>query len=65
MNKTEDMRSKVEEMRKLLLEEFGIHNETELDAALKALGGINISAFVGTSAECPRIVQGQSADKTE
>ena len=51
------------EMRKLLLEEYGIHNEKELEAALQALGGINISAFVGTSTDCPRTVHGQSADK--
>lgn len=58
MSRTDEMRAKVEEMRKLLLEEFGIHNEKELDAALKALGSINISAFVGTSADSPRTVRG-------
>jgi len=53
----------VSEMRDLLAKEYGIHNDKELEAALQALGGINILAFVGTSTDCPRTVHGQSADK--
>ncbi len=51
------------EMRQFLLEEYGIHNDQELETALQALGDINISAFVGTSTDCPRTVHGQFADK--
>ena len=38
--------SRVEEMRKYLLEEYGIHNDKELDDALKKLKPIDIGIFV-------------------
>ncbi len=36
----------VEEMRKLLAEQFGIRTDEELDEALKKIGGIRIGIFV-------------------
>lgn len=36
----------VEEMRKLLLEEFGIRTDEELNKELKRQGGIRIGLFV-------------------
>lgn len=36
----------VEDMRNLLIKQFGIKNDTELDEALKKIGGIRIGIFV-------------------
>lgn len=36
----------VEEMRKLLLDQFGIRSDEELDKELKKMGGIKIGIFV-------------------
>ena len=36
----------VEEMRKLLLDQFGIRTDEELDKELKKQGGIRIAVFV-------------------
>lgn len=36
----------IEEMRKLLAEQFGIKSDAELDEALKKIGGIRIGIFV-------------------
>lgn len=36
----------VEEMRRILAEQFGIESDAELDEALKKIGGIRIGIFV-------------------
>lgn len=36
----------IEEMRKLLAEQFSIESDEELDEALKKIGGIRIGIFV-------------------
>lgn len=36
----------IDEMRKLLAEQFGIKTDEELDEALKKIGGIRIGIFV-------------------
>ena len=38
--------SRVEELRKYLLDEYGIHNDKELEDALKKLKPIDIGIFV-------------------
>lgn len=38
--------SRVEALRKYLLEEYGIHNDKELDEALKKMKPIDIGIFV-------------------
>lgn len=39
----------VEEMRKILLDQFGIRSDEELDKELKRLGGIKIGIFVDST----------------
>lgn len=39
----------VEEMRKFLLDQFGIRSDEELDRKLKKLGGIKIGIFVDST----------------
>ena len=45
----------VEEMRKLLFDEFGISSDEELDAALRKLGGIKIGIFVDDPKNCEAV----------
>lgn len=39
--------NRVEELRKILAEEYGIHTDAELEAALKKAPKIDISALAG------------------
>ena len=43
--------SRVEELRKYLLDEYGIHNDKELEEALKKMKPMNIGIFVSQPKE--------------